>query len=53
MRKFKYVGEDDRDVPALGLTVKKGDVVDVENPDISAGLDGQADWEPIRAKKES
>lgn len=53
MSKFKYVGDDEREVPSLGLIVKNGDVIDVADPDISAGLDGQAVWEPVRAKKES
>jgi hypothetical protein len=55
MCKFKYVGEEPVDVPALGLLgVESGQVVEVDNKDIAAGLDGQAQWEPVRAtKKES
>jgi hypothetical protein len=53
MRKFKYVGDEPVDVPALRLLgVEPGQVVEVEDKDISAGLDGQAQWEPVRAKKQ-
>lgn len=47
-RKFKYVGDQPVDVPALGLVdVAKGTQVEVSDPDVSAGLDGQDIWEHI------
>lgn len=55
MPKFKFVGEEPVDVPALALLdVQPGDVVDVDDKNVAAGLSGQAQWEPVRAaKKES
>lgn len=55
MPKFKFVGEEPVDVPALRLVgVEPGQVVDVDDKDLAAGLSGQAQWEPVRAaKKES
>lgn len=48
MKRFKYVGPFDAvDVPALGRSVKQGETVEVEDVDVSAGLDGQADWEHV------
>lgn len=49
MKKFKFVGDHGPvDVPALGLEgVTKGTVVEVEDLDVSAGLDGQGSWEHI------
>jgi hypothetical protein len=53
MPKFKFVGELPVDVPALRLVdVQPGDVVDVDDKDLAAGLAGQASWEPVRAKKQ-
>lgn len=47
MRSFKYVGPHDAvDLDGVGV-VKSGATVDIEDPGISAGLDGQADWEHI------
>jgi hypothetical protein len=52
MPKFKFVGEEPVDVPALALVdVQPGDVVDVSDKDVAAGLAGQAQWEPVRATK--
>lgn len=55
MRKFKFVGDEPVDVPALGLLgVEPGRVVEVNNKDLADGLEGQSQWEPVRAaKKES
>lgn len=55
MPKFKFVGAEPVDVPALGLVdVEPGQVVDVDDKNLAAGLTGQASWEPVRAtKKES
>lgn len=47
MKRWKYIGDDERDVPSLGRTVTKGDVVEVEDPDISDGLEGQDVWKHI------
>lgn len=55
MPKFKYVGESPVDVPALRLVdVEPGQVVDVDDKDLAAGLAGQSTWEPVRtvAKKD-
>lgn len=54
MKKFKYVGPyDEVDVPALGIVVSQGETVDVEDTDVSAGLDGQDSWEHIPNRKRS
>lgn len=53
-RKFKFVGDEPVDVPALNLLgVEPGDVVEADG-DVAAGLDGQAIWEPVKqpAKKD-
>lgn len=47
MRRYKYVGEDEREVPSLGVVVNKGDVVEVKDPDVADGLDGQDLWEHV------
>jgi hypothetical protein len=51
-RKFKYVGPfDEVEIPAIGAVVKRGHLVVIDDPEISKGLDGQADWEPVTASK--
>lgn len=54
MRQFKFNGDAPVDVPALGRTVEPGETVDVEDPDVSSGLEGQEQWEhvpdPVRSK---
>ena len=53
-RKFKYVGPfDEVEIAATGQVVQRGHQVEIEDPDVSAGLDGQADWEPVVDKKRS
>lgn len=48
MRRYKFVGDGPKDVPALNLLeVNRGQVVEVEDPAVADGLDGQADWEHI------
>jgi hypothetical protein len=48
LKRYKFVGEEPVDVPSLHLVdVQPGDVVEVENPALSEGLDGQANWEHI------
>lgn len=48
MKKFKYVGPyDEVEVPALGAVVAHGETVEVEDTDVSAGLDGQDVWEHV------
>jgi hypothetical protein len=48
MRRFKYVGPyDEVAVPALNAVVAQGETVEVEDPDVADGLDGQDTWEHI------
>ena len=48
MKKFKFQGDGPTDVPALGLVdVSPGQVVEVEDPAVSEGLDGSEAWEHI------
>ncbi|HKY57540.1 MAG TPA: hypothetical protein VJL80_05840 [Aeromicrobium sp.] len=56
-RKFKYVGPFDevevvRDGVLVGV-VKQGHQIEIHDPEVSEGLDGQADWEPVTAVKKS
>lgn len=56
MEKFKFVGLEPVDVPALRLLdVQPGDVVDVADKAVAEGLKGQSNWKPVKppAKKES
>ena len=56
MEKFKFVGPEPVDVPALRLVdVQPGDVVEVADKSVAEGLRGQSVWEPVKsaAKKES
>lgn len=56
MKQFKFAddGRGPVDIPALGLTeVSDGDLIEVENPDVSAGLEGQDIWEHIPDPKRS
>ena len=39
---FKYLGADERDIPALGITVTKGDEFTATG-DVAQGLVGQTD----------
>lgn len=53
MKRFEFIGEDAVDVPALRLVdVQPGQVIEVNDAD-AVGLDGQSQWKPVRAKKES
>lgn len=48
MKRWKYVGPpDEADVPALNAVVSVGDVVEVEDPEVSAGLEGQDRWQHV------
>lgn len=48
MKRYKFVGDEPVDVPALALVgVEPGREVEVEDPALSDGLDGQANWEHI------
>ena len=47
MRKFKFLSDQPVDVPALGRSVEPGNTVEVEDTEVSAGLDGQDQWEHI------
>lgn len=47
MRKFKFNGDSPVDVPSLGVVVEPGDVVEVGDPEVADGLDGQSQWEHI------
>lgn len=51
MRQFKFTGEAPVDVPALGITVEPGQTVKVGDAEVSAGLDGQSQWEHIPEAK--
>ena len=44
MPKYKFVGEEPVHVPAYGLFVEPGEVVDID------GVEGQANWEPVKAQ---
>lgn len=50
MPKFRYVGDDEREVPALRLVVKPGDTFEVDD-DAAKGLAGQSLYEPVDAAK--
>jgi hypothetical protein len=48
VKQFKYVGPyDEVEVPALAAFVKQGEVLQVDDPEIAAGFDGQEQWEHI------
>lgn len=54
MKHYKFVGDGPVDVDALGLVgVEPGQTVDVEDPEVAKGLDGQESWEHIPDKKRS
>lgn len=54
MQTFKFIGDDPVDVPALGLVeVTKGTHVEVEDPDVAAGMRGSEVWEHVPDKKRS
>lgn len=47
-RNYKYLLDEEREVSVLGVVVNRGDVVEVEDPAVADGLDGQTDvWEHI------
>lgn len=51
---FKYVGPHDAvDLQGYGVVERDG-IAENVNPDVAAGLDGQADWEllPVLKKKD-
>lgn len=54
MARFRNVSPlGDLDVPALGLTIPAGDVVDVKDPEISASFADQAGtWEAVLSPAE-
>lgn len=53
-RKFKYVGPyDEVEIPAIGAVVQRNHQVEIHDPEVSKGLDGQADWEPVKAAKKT
>ena len=52
--KFKYTGDGPIDVPALGLVdVTSNRHVEVDDPEISAGMKGSENWEHIPDPKRS
>lgn len=54
MQKFKLVGPDAVDVPALALVdVTPGTHVEVDDPDVAAGMKGSPLWEHIPDKQRS
>jgi hypothetical protein len=53
VKQFKYVGPyDEVEVNHIGL-VKQGETVQVEDPEVSAGLEGQDVWEHVPDKQRS
>lgn len=51
MQKFKYIGDDPVDVPALGLVdVEPGQTVEVQDSSVADGMDGSSIWEPVTKK---
>ncbi len=54
MKKFKYVGPFDAvDIAGVGVGIERGQTVEVEDPEVSAGLEGRDDWEHIPDKQRS
>ena len=48
---FKYLGDDEREIPAARLIVKPGEVFTVDDSDAAKGLQGQTDlYEKVTAK---
>lgn len=47
---YKYLGVEEREIPAAGITVKRGDTFEVES-DVAKGLDGQPLFERVKAGK--
>jgi hypothetical protein len=49
---WKFNGDvgEEREIPALRLTVKTGDVFQVEDAEVSKGLQGQTAFEKVKAK---
>lgn len=51
-RKFKYVGPfEEVEIAATGQVVERGHQVEIEDPEVSKGLEGQADWAPVVQSK--
>ncbi len=46
MQTFKYVGDDEREIPAARLIVQPGDTFEVDG-DIAAGLEGQSLFQKV------
>ena len=51
--KFRNVAPYALDVPSLGVgtIVQPGDVVEVADPAVAEGMDGQSVWEPVDASR--
>ena len=47
MPEFKYVGDDEREIPAARVVVKPGDTFEVSD-DIAKGLEGQDMFEKVK-----
>lgn len=50
MPKFRYVGDDEREIPALRLVVEPGDEFEVDD-EVAKGFAGQSLYEPVDAAK--
>lgn len=48
---FRYTGSEPRDIPALGITVAKGDEFEATG-DVAKGLQGQELFERVTDKRE-
>ncbi len=48
MPKFKYVGDDERDIPDARAIVKPGDTFEVTD-EVAKGLEGQEAFEPVKS----
>lgn len=46
MPRFKFEGSEPHWVPALGVDVSPGEIVEVEDEQVAAGLVGQPAWKP-------
>lgn len=44
---FKYVGDDEREIPSARLIVKPGDTFEVD-PEVAKGLEGQDQYEKVK-----
>lgn len=52
MSKFKYLGPSDEvEIPDAGVSVKRGETVDIEDEEIAKSLAKQGEcWEQVQAK---